>query len=181
MKLLLIVVLFFSQLLRSQTFSFPEHLKKTMIANLKSKDSMIYYQCHVEELTQQIATSSGQTLTPAADKFSLTEKYIIYKDSNVYRTKYFISSMVILPNRKFSGLKLKQRPYWNFKQLKDTVLSEKVLVVLAALEFKGKEPTEYDFAVTKYNTNQVIVKQGKNFKQRIVEGNYVISKIIFGK
>jgi hypothetical protein len=176
---LLFIILFFSYLLSSQTFSFPEHLKKTMLANLKSRDSLIYYQCHVEELSQQISTSSGQTLTPAADKFSITEKYIIYRDSDVYRTKYFISSLIILPNRKFSGLKLKQRPYWNFKQLKDTLLSEKALVILASLEFKGKEPTEYDFAVTKYNTNQVIVKQRKDFRQRTIEGNYVISKLIF--
>jgi hypothetical protein len=52
--------------------------------------------------------------------------------------------------------------------------------VLVAIEAKGKETTEYDFVIDKYNTNQVIIKTKKNFKQLVIDGNYILSKYLFG-
>lgn len=178
-KKLYILLLINSFCLHSQT-KFPEHLQNMMLAKLRSGDSLVYYQCHVEEATQQLSTTSGQTLTSAAQKYSITEKYVITKDSNEYRAKYFVSSMVILPNKRFSGLKIREKPYWNFKRVNEKVLTEKDLAVLSALEKKGKEPTEYDFAITKYSTNQVIIRQKKDYRQLLIDGSYVISKILFG-
>jgi len=176
---ILIIFLFFGNILRSQTIIFPEKLQNTMLAKLKNGDSLVYYQCHVEEATQQVSTASGQTLTSAPQKYTITEKYIITKNAESYNAKYFVSSMLNLPNKKFSGLKIREKAYWNFKSVKGKVLTEKDIKILSALEMRGKEPTEYDFAITKYNTNQVIIKQKKNFNQLIIDGNYIISKMIF--
>lgn len=165
-------------MLNAQNIVFPVQLQKTMVAKLVSGDSLVYYQCHVEEATQQLATTSGQTLNTSPQKYSITEKFILYKDSNHYRVKYFISSLTSLPNRKFSGLKLREKPYWNYKLEKQMDVSEKAVKIMAALENKGKETNEYDFAITKYNTNQIIIKQGKNFKQLVIDGEYVLSRLI---
>jgi hypothetical protein len=151
----------------------------SMLNTLSKGDSLIYYQCHVEEATQQISTVSGQSFTSSPQKYSITEKYVVIKDSLKFRCKYFISSMIILPNRKFSGLKIREKAYWNFKKEKETVLSEKDLKYLVALENKGREAIEYDFVVDKYSSNQLIIKKKKNFKQLIIEGNYILSKLLF--
>lgn len=87
--------------------------------------------------------------------------------------------MVILPNRKFSALKIREKDYWNFKREKEKVLTEKDLKLLVALENKGREANEYDFVINKYNTNQLIIKKKKNFKQLVIEGNYILSKMLF--
>lgn len=151
-----------------------------MIANLKSGDSLVYYQCHVEEVSQQLSTTSGQTLNTAPQKYSITEKFVIYKLNQDYKAVQYVSSMIILPNRKFSGLKIREKEYWNFKKVQDHVLGEKNLKLLAALELKGKEPNEYGFAIDKYNPNQVIIRQGKDFRQLNIEGSYLVSKLIVG-
>ncbi|MBK9285756.1 MAG: hypothetical protein IPM51_15780 [Sphingobacteriaceae bacterium] len=164
---------------KAQTYNFPESIKHTMIAELTSPDSLVFYQCHVESATQELKTSGGQTLQTAPQKYSITEKIIVYLTDSVYRAKYFVSSMVILPNRRFSGLKIKERKYWNFKLVSEKTLNERDLKILGAIQLKGKEPTEYDFAITKYNTNQVIIKKTKEFKQLVIEGDYILSKIIF--
>jgi hypothetical protein len=149
-----------------------------MIGKMKETDSLVYYQCHVEEAIQQISTASGQTLTSAADKYSITEKFVLTKTDSLYKVRYYVSSMIILPNKRFSGLKIREKPYWNFKKLKEEILSEKDVKLLAALELKGKEPNEYDFAISKYNTNQMIVKKKKDFRQLNIDGDYLISKLI---
>ncbi|MBA3664365.1 MAG: hypothetical protein H0W61_09175 [Bacteroidetes bacterium] len=151
----------------------------SLLSTLISGDSVIYYQCHVEEATQQVSTASGQSFTSHPQKYSITEKYIIKKDSAGYRVRYFISSIIILPNRKFSGLKIREKQYWNFKKEKEEPLDEKDLRTLVALENKGREATEYDFAISKYTTNQLIIKKKKNFKQLVIDGNYVLSKLLF--
>jgi len=151
----------------------------SLLHSVSNNDSIVYYQCHVEEATQQLFTASGQTLTSASSKYSITEKYVILKDSSFYRVKYFVSSLTVLPNRKFSGLKVREKPYWNFKLIKDTVLTERALKRLIAIESKGREATEYDFVINKYTTNQLIIKNRKNFRQLIIEGNYLLSKLLF--
>lgn len=179
MKKFLFAFFFCSYLImQSQNMALPVQLQNTMIAKLKGHDSLVYYQCHVEEVIQQLSTASGQTLTANPEKYSITEKFILTKKDSSYKVRYYISSMIILPNRRFSGLKIREKPYWNFKKVKEEDLSEKDVKLLAALELKGKEPTEYDFAISKYNTNQVIVKRKKDFRQVNIDGNYIISKLI---
>jgi hypothetical protein len=132
----------------------------------------------VEEAIQQVTTVSGQTLTGKAQKYSITEKFVLIREQNGFRVNYYTSSLVVFPNKKFSGLKIRERPYWAFKREKTKNLSEQDVKVFLALEKKGREAMEYDFAITRYTTNQIIIKHKKNFKQLVIDGNYVISKLI---
>ena len=84
----------------------------SILKNLKDGDSLIYYQCHVEEATQQLSTASGQTLTGKAQKYSITEKYVIKKNESNYSVNYYTSSLTVFPNKKFSGLKIREKSYW---------------------------------------------------------------------
>lgn len=178
-KLFFILIFLIANKTYSQVLGSFSIAASSMLSTLLKGDSLVYYQCHVEEATQQISTASGQSFTSTPQKYSITEKYIVIKDSNNFRCKYFISSMIILPNRKFSGLKIREKPYWNFKKEKEVVLTEKDLKYLMALENKGREAIEYDFVIDKYTTNQLIIKKKKNFKQLVIEGNYVLSKLLF--
>lgn len=173
---ILLLILHSKTFSQSSSFLIPA---SSILSTLKSKDSIVYYQCHVEEATQQLSTASGQTFTGSPQKYSITEKFVIVKDSVGYKARYYISSMILLPNRKFSGLKIREKPYWNFKKEKEQMLSDKDLKTLVALENKGREATEYDFTISKYTTNQLIIKKRKNFKQLLIDGNYVLSKLLF--
>jgi len=150
----------------------------SMLKDLKPGDSITFYQCHVEEAIQQLATASGQTVTGKQQKYSITEKYVLIKTETGYDVKYYTSSLSVFPNKKFSGLKIRERPYWEFKKEKIFTMREQDLKVFIALEKKGREAIEYDFAITRYTTNQIIIKQRKNFKQLVIDGNYVISRLI---
>lgn len=150
----------------------------SILKNLKDGDSLTYYQCHVEEAVQQLSTVSGQTLTGKQQKYTITEKYVVKKLSSGYFVNYYSSSLTIFPNRKFSALKIREKSCWEFKKEKTFVLTEQNLKVLIAIEKKGKEAVEYDYPITKYNTNQLIIKSGKDFKQLVIEGNYVLSKLL---
>lgn len=149
-----------------------------VLNRMNSGDSVVYYQCHVEQATQQMTTASGQTITGKPQKYSITEKYVVYKTTGGYVANYYTSSLNVLPNRKFSGLKIRERPYWEFKKERTINLKEQDLVMLNALENKGKEAIEYDYVIDKYNTNQLIIKQGKSFKQLVIEGDFVITKLL---
>jgi hypothetical protein len=155
--------------------SIPE---ESLLKDLKTGDSLVFYQCHVEEAVQQMQTASGQTLTGNSQKYSITEKFVLVKQENGYAVNYYTSSLNVFPNRKFSGLKIRERPYWDFKKEKSFVLKDQDLKVFLALEKKGREAIEYDFAITRYTTNQIIIKQKKNFRQLVIDGNYVISRLI---
>jgi len=151
------------------------------LKKLKAGDSVIYYQCHVEEAIQQLSTASGQTLTGKQQKYTITEKYVIKMKDGSYQADYYTSSLVVFPNRKFSGLKIREKPYWAFKKEKTISLSNQDLKVFSALEKKGREAMEYDYPISKYTTNQLIIKSGKSFKQLVIDGTYVISKLINNK
>lgn len=152
--------------------------ESSILKGINTGDSVTYYQCHVEDAVQQLTTVSGQTLTGKQQRYTVTEKYVIIKEANAYVVKYYASSLTVFPNKKFSGLKIRERPYWAFKHEKTYGLSDQGLKVLLALEKKGREAIEYDFAITRYTTNQLIIKHKKNFKQLVIEGDYVISKLI---
>lgn len=150
----------------------------SLLHNLQAGDSVVFYQCHVEEAVQQMATVSGQTLTGKQQKYSITEKYVLIREANGYHINYYTSSLNVFPNKKFSGLKIRERPYWAFQRDKSFRLKEEDLKVFLSLERKGREAIEYDFAITRYTTNQIIIKKRKDFKQLVIDGNYVIAKLI---
>lgn len=182
MKLFFISSFFLTTLCSvGQTFDSIVNASTSLLKIVQAGDSITYYQCHVEEGTQQLSTASGQTLIGAPEKYSITEKFVITKTSGSYVVNYYTSSLTVFPNKKFSGLKIRQRPYWNFKKEKEFVLSERDVKILLALESKGREAMEYDYPINKYTTNQLIIKHGKNFKQLVIDGNYVVSKLLSQK
>lgn len=150
----------------------------SILKGLNVGDSITYYQCHVEEAVQQLSTASGQTLTGKPQRYTITEKFVVKKSADSYSVNYYASSLTVFPNRKFSGLKIREKPYWEFKKERSFVLSDKDLKCLIALEKKGKDAIEYDYAITKYNTNQLIIKTKKDFKQLVIDGNYILSKLL---
>ena len=150
----------------------------SMLSRLSAGDSITYYQCHVEEAIQQLSTVSGQTLVGQSQKYSITEKYVIKKRGSAYYADYYTSSLTVFPNRKFSALKIREKPYWEFKKEKQIDLDDKALRAFIALEKQGREAMEYDYPITKYTTNQLIIRQRKQFKQLVIDGNFVLSKLI---
>ncbi|MBA2613229.1 MAG: hypothetical protein H0U95_14770 [Bacteroidetes bacterium] len=165
----------FSVLAQNDSVVIPNN---SILKTIKVGDSLTYYQCHVEEAVQQLSTASGQTLTGNPQKYTITEKFVVKKNADSYTVNYYASSLTVFPNRKFSGLKIREKAYWEFKKERSFVLSDKDLKYLIALEKKGKEAIEYDYAITKYNTNQLIIRNGKNFKQLVIDGKYVLSKLL---
>ena len=177
---LAILALLITNFAQSQvdSISIPE---SSLLFNLQVGDSITYYQCHAEEATQQLSTATGQTLTGTAQKYSISEKFVVMKLAIGYGVNYYSSSLTVFPNRKFSGLKIRERPYWAFKFENRFNLSADGLKALIALERKGHEATEYDFVINKYNNNQLIIKHKKNFKQLVINGNYTLEKLLVTK
>lgn len=178
MRLFTFIIGFFCLRVLAQTAGSNLVVEASMLRLLTPGDSIVYYQCHVEEATQQMTTVSGQTLTGKPQKYSITEKYVVYKTETGYSATYYTSSLNSLPNRKFSGLKIRERPYWAFKKEKTMILTDQDVLVLAALEKKGREAMEYDYAIDKYNTNQLIIKHKKNFKQLAIDGDFLITRLL---
>jgi hypothetical protein len=177
-QILFTLILFVTFSVQSQGIDTRSIPPESMLQEINVGDSITYYQCHVEEAIQQLSTASGQTLTGQQQKYTITEKYVLIRTGDGYQVNYYTSSLNAFPNRKFSGLKIRERPYWAFKKDKAFSLNPEDLKVFIALEKKGREAIEYDFAVTRYTTNQLIIKHKKNFKQLVINGNYVISKLI---
>ncbi|MCC6369798.1 MAG: hypothetical protein IT236_02210 [Bacteroidia bacterium] len=151
---------------------------ESILKSLQVGDSVIYYQCHVEEAGVQISTASGQTLSGSSHKCSITEKLVVIKTQSGYFARRYFSSFTDLPNRKFTGLKLREKAYWNFKLEREFSLTAMHLRVLVGLERKGREAIEYDFVISKNNPNQLIIRHHKNFKQLVIDGDYVLSKLM---
>jgi hypothetical protein len=159
---------------------FPDHLLKTSVVNLKNGDSLTYYQCHVDQAAQQIVKENGEVITGAKKSISVTEKFILINENGQYHLKYFTSTYSNLPNRKFSYLKLVEKKYWDFRKVKDVYLTERDVLMFAAIENKSHEAIEYDFPVTKYNTNALIITNKKVMKHVVVEGDYLLKKNLEG-
>ena len=176
-SILIICICCFAQLIesRAQTVNVPGN---SLFAKLKDKDSLMFYQCHVEEAVIQLTTASGQTLTGQSAKSTITEKFVIKKNGDKYSYTYYTATLAVFPNKKFSGLKIRERPYWNFKRVGEGELGERELKLALGLEQSGREATEFDFPISKYNTNQIILKFGKNFKQLVLDNSYVLSRLI---
>ncbi len=152
-----------------------------MLAKLTEGDSLVYYQCHVEAAEQELRTASGHTLNSVSKNFSITEKFILYRQNENYRLTHFVSVLTMCPNRRFSGLKFKEKNYWEFLYKESKLLTEKEIKSLEMLENIGKEANEYDFAITTKNRNQLIVLGGKDAKQLGLPDAILISTLFKGK
>lgn len=154
-----------------------EKLSKTYLYNLKDNDSLTYYQCRVVKAALSINDGST-TLNTKEQTLTITEKFVIKKLNGQYIVRNYVSGLTLFPNRKFSGLKLREKAYWNFTFKSEKVLAANEINYLQGLQVIGKETTEYDFAITKYTTNQLIIKKKKDFEQLLLKEDVVISKAL---
>lgn len=175
---LIIGILFLSRILCSQNSLFPAHLQKTQIANLQNKDSLIYYQCHVDEATQELVTSSGQKITSKKRRLTITEKFIILRKDSVYTCKYYTSPVTNYPNKKFPYLTLKEVDNWNFEHKNSKQLTREEMHMLSALETKTHAIVHYELNINKSCSNEIIICSKKDKEQFMVEGDYLLSKIL---
>jgi len=161
----------------AQNTGLSAQVNNTLLAKLTEGDSLVYYQCHVESAEQELRTASGHTLNSISKNLSITEKYVLYKQNGNYRLTHFVSVLTMCPNRRFSGLKFKEKPYWEFFYKETKQLSELDIKSLEGIENVGKEANEYDFAITTKNRNQVIILGGKTAKQLGLPDAFLVSKL----
>lgn len=165
-------------LLKAQTITFPDHLKKTYIAKLQNNDSIVFYQCHVDEASQELTTSSGQKISTKKRKLTLTEKFAISKTDSIYSCKYYASPITNYPNKKFPYLTLTEVKNWDFSLQKTRTLSNQEVLLIAAMETKTHDIVHYELNINKTCSNQIIVCYKKDKEQYLVEGDYLLSKIL---
>jgi hypothetical protein len=175
---LLILNLLLAYVASAQDAGFPKHLQKTQIAALKSGDSLVYYQCHVDEASQEIVTSTGQKITAKKKRLTITEKFVIHKVDSVYNCKYFTSSVTNYPNKKFPYLTLTEVQNWDFELKKNKPLTTQEVLVVAALETKTHSIVHYELNINKTCPNEIIICSKKDKEQFMVEGNYLLSKLL---
>lgn len=132
-------------------------------------DSITIYECRVQEANQELTTTDGSKIKTGSQKLTITTKYFIKCNDNTYHIRIYTAGLTPFPNRKFSGLKIREKKYWNFHQDTSFVLSPKQLALFLAAEDKGKEANEYDYAITKHTRYQLIFKRRKNFKQLVFD------------
>jgi hypothetical protein len=176
--LMIYLLLFSSAQCFSQSLETVHFNSGSVFENLRMNDSVVFYQCHVEAGTHQLSTASGQTISGTPKKYSITEKYVLTKHETGFEVKYSISSLNIFPNKKFTGLKFKEKGYWEFKYLKTFMLKDAELRPFTALEEKGRDAIVYDYGITKYTTNQLLIRYPNDYKQLVIDGPYVLSKLI---
>lgn len=174
----LIVIVCFAISLKAQTVIFPEHLKKTYISKLQNNDSIVYYQCHVDEASQELTTSSGQKISSKKKKLTITEKFLILKQDSIYHCKYFTSGITNYPNKKFPYLTLTEVSNWDFEIQKTKILTNQEVLLVAAMETKTHDIVHYELNINKTCPNQIIVCNKKTREQYLVEGDYLLSKIL---
>lgn len=177
-KALLIILLGYTCLAVSQNTVFPEHLQKTQIARLQSNDSLVYYQCHVDEASQELTTSSGQKIVSKKRRVTITEKFVILRSDSLYSCRYYTSPLTNYPNKKFPYLTLKEVSNWNFELQKAKPLTKEEVLLAAAMEIKTHAIIHYDLNINKSCPNEVIICYKKNREQLIVEGDYLLSKLL---
>lgn len=152
--------------------------KNSIFYGFSERDSIIVYQCHVEKVKQSLTTASGQTFSASEQSVTITEKYVLYRKGDQYRYNYYTTGLNVFPNKKFSGLKIRERPYWQFQLAKSGAFTDRELLVFLALEKRGREAMEFDYGISRYNTNQVIFKRGRDFRQLVIDTDHVISRLL---
>lgn len=162
----------------AQTIVFPEHLQKAYISKIQNNDSIVYYQCHVDEACQELTTSSGQKISSKKKKLTITEKFIITKQDSLYTCKYYASSVTNYPNKKFPYLTLTEVANWGFDLQKTKTLNTQEVLLIAAMETKTHDIVHYELNINKTCPNQIIVCYKKDREQYLVEGDYLLSKLL---
>jgi hypothetical protein len=162
----------------AQHILFPGHLKKKYISKLQNNDSIVYYQCHVDEASQELTTSTGQKITSKKRKLTITEKFALYKQDSTYTVKYYASSVTNYPNKKFPYLTLTEVSNWGFELQKTKTLNQQEVLLIAAMETKTHDIVHYELNINKTCPNQIIVCYKKNREQYLVDGDYLLSKIL---
>ncbi len=176
MKSHVILVFVFFKLVASAQSTFQN--SSTFIDKLQTGDSILYYQCHIESAQQELQTASGQTLQSHPKQLSITEKFVLIKKENSYTLQHYVSSFTTCPNRRFSGLKFSEKPYWEFAFKNSKDIHENAIKSLRTLENSGKEANEYNLAITAQNNNQIIILFGKKEKQLGIKEGVFISKLL---
>jgi hypothetical protein len=160
---------------------FPEKVKNTVLAKLKEKDSLNYYQvyCAVSgKPNEYLSRDSVFKHQIKKGLITVTEKFTVIKNGSEYQIRRYSSTINDYPNKKFAYLKLTEKDYWNFSMVRDTVLSKESIFRLAALELKLRPLTEYDFKVEWNNYPQLIINGRKTSEQQMIEGNYLLETIL---
>ena len=142
---------------------------KSLLANLAAGDSVVCYQCHVETATVTLQTAQGQTLSGSSSLNSITEKFVIKKTADAFQLFYYTSDYTQLPNRRFSGLKIREKEYWHFTLQAGKLIEQTDVDKLESLLKDGREAIEYDFVISKYTQNQIILKRGKRYRQLVFD------------
>lgn len=173
-----IFFLFLGGKIIAQNVTFPEHLKKTKISQLSNGDSVIYYQCHVETVTSELTTSTGEKIKSKPKKVTLTEKFVVTKNGDQYQIKYYIAGIHDYPNKLFAYLTLKETETWGFQFVKSGVMTEQDVLVLAAFETRTDDITYYDLKVNKISHNEVVIAYKKEKTQLIVRGDHKIKNVV---
>jgi hypothetical protein len=151
---------------------------KTLITELQIGDSLVVYQCHVDTATVSMQTASGQTLSGSESLSSVTEKFVIKKTNAGYLASYYTSDYSTLPNRRFSGLKIREKEYWHFKYVGQKTLATQEMLGLLTLERSGREAIEYDYIISKHTRNQIIIKKRNDFEQLVIDSNQKLFLIL---
>lgn len=151
--------------------------RTSLFYGMSNGDSLVFYQCRVIDPEKEPKLAADYAQAPSI-AHTLTDKMVVIKSVSGYSARVYKTHMRDLPNRKFSGLKVRERPYWMFEFVKSGRVSEAAMKVLLSTESKGREAIEYDYAITKHTRNQVIIKRGKNFKQLLPPSNRRLVELV---
>ena len=151
--------------------------RTSLFYGLNENDSVVVYQCRVIDPEREPKIASDY-VTPPKVMYSITDKMVIRKDERGYLARVYRTHMRDLPNRKFSGLKIRERPYWMFEFVKSAELSEAAMKLILSVEANGREAIEFDYAISKHTRNQVIFKRGKNFEQLLPHTNTRLAELV---
>lgn len=163
---------------KAQRAVFPSNLAMTNIAQLRSGDSLTYYQCHVDEASQELITTSGQKISTKAKRLTITEKYVVINREGTYTLRYYVSGFNEYPNKKFAYLTLTEVANWGFELKRSGPLTLTDLMVLGVFERKTHDIVHYELKINKTCPNEIVIVRGKDRTQLIVEGDYLLSKYL---
>src|SRR5687768_2085942 len=107
----LLQAVLFSQVLFAQAD--PSIPRSSLLSGLAEGDSVNYYLCHVVDPDAEPQFASDYAI-PVKEKYTVTEKIVLQKVSGGYAARVYTTTVRDFPNRKFSGLKIRERPYWQF-------------------------------------------------------------------
>jgi len=160
-----IAIFLFGSLSAQDRSEFP----KGTLFRIGKGDSVICYQCHVMDHYREVNLPSGGMDTKGIEKYTLTEKFVIKRNEKGYSFVKYISPYAGFPNRRFSGLKVREKSYWEFMPADSGVVTSAMMSSLVRIEQAGRDAIEFDYAITKYNTNQVIIVHEKDFRQLVID------------